>query len=363
MNSPAILEILLSLTLQVAVLYLATDWIERREQCDEAKDRLWRTFHILVLVLTALAWIAPHLRLLPARVLINSKYIESLFVWQKDIAAIVLCLWSVGVSVGIVSLILGVRRSLRIIQATLPVEPKLRQSLLSSYQHDLESNGEIELRTCDQSLSPYCWQLSRPIIVLPTLLLQAPLEIARPIVGHELSHLQSGHPLHLFLQRLVEILYWYHPTVWKASRRSALQREYLADSRAVRSHEDTIHYLKGLMLLSRCRSTSLELPAGLAFSDATSQIQERVQHLVNQDRAKPKPSHRVSPLVRLALAAALCMIAWLPVSVVASSRGIWSPWPQWSATALHELGVNVRDYEIDSHRLLPHHHEFPPNVN
>lgn len=356
MSGPAALEVWLSLTLQIVVLAAATLWIDRRMVGNGAGDHLWAAFHVVVLALTAIAWLGPHLRLIEPQLLVSSARVEQILMLEGDAAAIALGVWACGAAIGIVSLILGMWQSARLIRTARPLEVQVRQELLRNVHGDANT---VDVRASAQPVIPFCWQFSRPIIVLPEHLLKAPLDVVRPIVDHELSHLNAGHPLQMFLQRLVEIIYWYHPAVWMASRQAAVQREFFADSAAVQSREDAVHFLKGLLLISQCHSASGGLPAGLAFGGKASQIQMRVQRLTDQDWTRTKPCRCRFPWIRFAGATVLCLATWLPVNVIASTRGMWSPWPRWSASALHELGVQVRDYEIDAHRLLPHEHEGP----
>jgi beta-lactamase regulating signal transducer with metallopeptidase domain len=354
MSAPAALEVWLSLTLQIIVLAAATLWIERRMVREGAADHLWAAFHVLVLALTAMAWLGPHLRLIEPQLLVGSHRVQQILTLEANAAAAAIGLWACGATVGLASLSMGMWQSARLIRAARSVESQVRQQLLGSVHGDATN---VDLRASAQRVVPFCWQLSRPIIVLPQHLLTAPLEIVRPIVDHELSHLNAGHPLQMFLQRLVEIIFWYHPAVWMTSRRAAVQREFYADSAVVQSRDDAVHFLKGLLLISQCQSTSGVLPAGLAFGGRASQIQARVDRLVEQDWTEHKARRFQFPWVRLSSAALVCLATWLPVNVIASTRGIWSPWPRWSAAALHEMGLPVRDYEIDAHRLLPHEHQ------
>jgi hypothetical protein len=61
----------------------------------------------------------------------------------------------------------------------------------------------------------------------------------------------------------------------------------------------------------------------------------------------------------LALISVVCLTIWLPLNPHASRRANWSPWPEWSARALGASGIEVRDYEVDGHRLAPR--EQPPS--
>jgi beta-lactamase regulating signal transducer with metallopeptidase domain len=213
----------------------------------------------------------------------------------------------------------------------------------------------IDLRISGSACSPFCWQIGRPVVILPESLSGPDAPIADPemraVVQHELGHLRAGHPLHLFLQRVVECLHWYHPLVKRASQSAAAQREFAADQAAASNRQEAIVYLKALLKLCRVAATPRSLPAGLPLVGAPSLLQLRAARLARRDWSRPSPSGQAGFIAQFLLVSCLCTLAWLPVNVIASSRSLLSPWPRWSASALRELGWEVRDYEIDAHRF------------
>jgi hypothetical protein len=93
-----------------------------------------------------------------------------------------------------------------------------------------------------------------------------------------------------------------------------------------------LHFASGSTILSRrtqrlmwLAQKSHELPAGYSAFDSWSQV--------------------ALCAFGLALAA-----AWLPANVLASPRSNWSPWPAWTAAALHGAGITVRDHEVYDRR-------------
>ncbi|MEQ9071960.1 MAG: hypothetical protein RLO18_34810, partial [Gimesia chilikensis] len=101
----------------------------------------------------------------------------------------------------------------------------------------------------------------------------------------------------------------------------------------------------------------------LAFGRGQSMIASRARRLT-QIAQNHKTDHRISlsgglASVSLVLATLLTAFIWLPVDVLASPRANWSPWPTWSADALHDFGVSVHDFEtyngrMELHELLQH---------
>ena len=63
---------------------------------------------------------------------------------------------------------------------------------------------------------------------------------------------------------------------------------------------------------------------------------------------------KLPTIAMLALMSIACLTIWLPLNPHASRRASWSPWPAWSARVLNASGIEVRDYEVDGHRLDPH---------
>jgi beta-lactamase regulating signal transducer with metallopeptidase domain len=316
---------------------------------------VWKAFTLLVLALTALAWLGPHLRFVSPQLVLGNPRAGDAWSWQQPVYLGLVWLWGAGVILGLISLVLGIVASLGDLRATVPCGRSQLGTLPTSETEMLDGTAGVEFRTSITAPRPYCWQFSRPVIVLPCPLLQAPADILRPIVLHELAHLRANHPLHLFLQHVVEILFWYHPAIWQAARRANLQRELVADYHAVASREEAVHYLRGLLLMSKRNDSTHGLPVGLALLGSRSEIQERVKRLVERTWEQIQPARQWSQMSNQLLVAASCLLVWIPLDPASSSRSMWSPWPEWTAVALHAMGISVRDYEIDSHRLVQHH--------
>jgi beta-lactamase regulating signal transducer with metallopeptidase domain len=354
MSGPAALEIWLSVALQIALLAAAARWTERRTADVGAADRLWARFHAATLMLTLLAWSGPRLRLLGTRAALPAETARRILSWETDVATAVLAIWACGVAAGLFRLGLSMRGAVALIRQSTPLHDAWRARLLPPELQRESAWERLELRVSERASTPFCWQLSRPVLVLPAPLLDAcgasAEHVLRCLIRHEAAHLRAGHPLRLFLQRLVEVVHWYHPAAWAASRRAHAYREYFADHCAVRTREEAACYLQALGAICRAAARP-SLPAGLRFVEKTSLLRQRAERLAARDWSQTSRPSGVLPSFATAVAAALCACVWLPVDVAASSRGLWSPWPQWSAAALQEIGLRVRDYEIDVHRM------------
>jgi len=360
-TSSSFLETALSLTIQCTVVLLICLWLSRKCKSSESADQLWGICHVIVLMLVASGVFLPHIRLLhtgeddfllariAASTVVRTGSSMLRFLWMAGASVLAFrTIWSLITT----SLLIG-----RTKEFPLRSEPDVLRC--STETADRLRESRISILTSEDLITPFCWQLQYPVIVLPESLRQFPDDELDAVLRHELAHLEAQHPLRLFLQRLVEILFWFYPLVWITSREASLQRELSSDRRANHSAVQASAFLRGMARLAdSCVSRNSKLAAGLGFAGAgRSILQRRVDQLLSFDwsantRFKSSPA-RAALLIGILPVTALI---WVPVNDSATGRTIVSPWPQVSASVLREFGVAVRDYEVDNHRLMEHNH-------
>lgn len=350
------LELFASLAVQVSLLIGVAAWLARRQRDRSNTDRCWAALHISILVVTTAAFFLPHLRLATWADL-NP---ESTYPAGRTILQIVgtSCgwIWAVGAMTVFVVGAVGTIRATVILRKAI-ADNGLRDRLLNAVPDLAATSSPIDIRLSDACVGAFCWQIHRPMIAVPHAIADFPLAEQVAIVRHELAHLRCQHPLHLFLQRLVESIYWFHPLVWWASRQAAAAREIRCDRDAVSSREDAAVYLRSILRLVEAKVNGPALlPAGLGFLGNISLLGRRATLLAESFDKSEISSPRWKVLVTIGAAAAVCLCMWLPVNPRASRRADFSPWPDWTARSLDAIGVPVRDYEIDGHRLDGHEH-------
>jgi bla regulator protein blaR1 len=353
-----VLETLLSLTVQVILVIWMTALLARKTNARVAADSCWAIAHGGILALTAGAFLLPHLRLLTLNDLQPMAIDPRIHYACAVIGRICGWVWLIGAATVFFVCIGGMLRATALVRGA-AADTCLEQMLRGAVPGLAAFAKPPEIRVSAVDVSPFCWQFHRPIIVLPASLCDFPAAEQAAIVRHELAHLRLGHPLHLFLQRLVEAVFWFHPLVWWASRQAAAAREFRCDREAVGSRLEVANYLRSLLRLIESQvHVPDRLPAGVGFLGDKSLLSRRASMLAESLDRVARPLGTSRTCLALALIAALCAGIWLPVNPGASRRADWSPWPSWSARALDAAGVEVRDYEVDGHRLNPH--EYAP---
>lgn len=356
MNYPALFEIFASLFVQTALLIGVTSWLARRPLFAAKADVCWSTMHLCILLLAIAAFFLPHPRFFTWASFQPSQQPLSAATIVGLVGRFVTWAWLTGAILIIVACARGIFRATSIVRKAVvdPTICRLQDTMLPETAPRL---GELETRVIADNLSPFCWQFHHPVIVLPEIVRKFPEGEQAAILRHERTHIELQHPLHLFLQRLVEALFWFHPLVWWASQQAAAARELRCDRDSVRTKLEVVDYLRSLLRLveSKVKSPS-RLPAGVGFMGSSSLLSRRAQQLgslLEEKSMQPQP-RRAATII--ACCTVLFGVLWLPVNPDASRRSIWSPWPTWSAQALNSVGFVVRDYEVDGHRLaLPNH--------
>ena len=364
-------ELLVSLTVQTTLLLIVTQFLAKRESDVASEEDLFTVCHSVILVLCLCGCLLPHLRIIPQSVW-PSHVLQVTAESVNRVAVLLMVIWGCGAVVLTLSTVLACLRASLLVQSSRALTS--RETATVSFGNCGGVGADTPAVSVDRSsvlikvnslvLSPFCWQFHRPVIVLPETLLDFPPAELHAVIRHEMAHLKNRHPLRLFLQRIVEILFWFHPLVWKSSRRAAVVREMVSDQQAVTSREQAASLLRGLYRLVAVRSgATIDLPAGLAFASGGDSLSLRVSHLLRSVGERPDSGHsdrsdqlrlsrrRVRSVFRLFPAVIVAVALWLPVHPNATNRSHLSPWPLPSAIALTELGIAVRDYEVDAFRL------------
>lgn len=355
MSWSTLLETLVSLTVQVALLISIAAVVVGRRRDAADSDLPWAAVHGCILLFTTTAFLLPHLRPVTLADLPWGTGSPAALSRYQLLGRICLWLWLSGMVTVIMAVLGGIWR------ATWFVRQATRNEWLSDQVRVFATTSSWrgpapEVRVSSVSISPFCWQFHRPVIIVPDLLLDLPAAQQSAVIKHELAHLSLRHPMHLFLQRLVEAVYWFHPLVWWSSRQAAAAREFHCDRHAIQCRSEVADYLRSLLSLIEAQvPTASHLPAGLAFLGATMLLQRRAAALLAPSAGRMGPNRKLASGAAT-LALALSVFVWLPVNPQASRRTHWSPWPRWSASLLDATGITVRDYEVDGHRLPPHEH-------
>jgi bla regulator protein blaR1 len=166
----------------------------------------------------------------------------------------------------------------------------------------------------------------RPAILLPLDAQTWTAEDLHCAIVHELEHVRRGDWITQCLSRALCACYWFHPLVWTAWRRLALEAERACDDAVLRRAEPTA-YADQLVLLARRLSTGPQQPL-LAMANRAD-LATRVVAVLDSRRSRGRAG--VLP-VALVCAASIALLAIMsPLRIVAVARATEAGQPAPSA--------------------------------
>lgn len=158
-------------------------------------------------------------------------------------------LWAGGVAAMAILLARAVREARRLVLLAEPAGRTLAGSLVEAWRHRLAVRRPVRLLVTPEVSAPFTTGLWRPVIVLPRRLV-ARLDAAElsAVIGHEMAHVRGFDVAWRGVERLLLILFFFHPLVWMAVRRIDVARESCCDQRAATAGMiSTLDYGRGLI--------------------------------------------------------------------------------------------------------------------
>ena len=344
------LEAISSYALQVFLVVLIGFWLERRINDPSDRCFLWNSCFVVILLLGLCSLLLPRFRIVQPWSYLDPYERLTISAMQGVIGRLLLVIWGLGAAIATIKWVMRAIWLRRTLGRCRQMEPSRVRALVEGFARNVPSRQVPTIFISDENYGPCCWQLHRPTILLPAFILEGSAEDLRHVLAHELEHLRTNHPLHLFVQQLVEVFCWFHPAIGKAVSRASLAREFACDDAAVREGQTTAAYLRTLLRIAERQCNGGRFSQSVGFSYSKSEIVTRARRLANclgehNLNRSSRQMRKVSISLVLGLATLIVSQLWIPADAMSSARSKWSPWPTWSAKVGHLVGLQLRDYE------------------
>ncbi len=276
--------------------------------------------------------------------------------WDDSACRMLLAVWAAGVAVSLTRLASGWFSMARLLRST---EPSHDVRVPEIIRRVVNRPAAVDVREMVGLVGAICWQIRRAMIVVPADSHRLPDRELEMMIRHEWSHLERSDPGMLFVQRLVEIIFWFHPFVWWMTLQTSKYREFVSDDAVIAAGFEPNDYAQCLGRLAIWYYAPLPLaPVGLGMLWSQNLVLERVARLFRDRPAAANPSKSRRVAVGLAAAAVVLacgVIRWDWTTSDAHGEARWTAWPKWSANVLDVIGVEVRDFPLDAHHYDPRH--------
>lgn len=223
----------------------------------------------------------------------------------RRIIFVCLAAWGIG------SLLLGVRLLhgglylWKLRRNTRPLDESAFVGVIQRVRRTLSVSKLPPILHSEQISTPVVAGLVRPTVLLPASLPSAISENSlHDVLVHECAHVVRGDHWVGVLQRLVEVVYWPHPLIYRMNGQLARFREEVCDNHVLSGVEPADYAETLLELTLRCRNR-VDLFGSLGMFGLHWRLEDRVQGLLDTRRDR---RIRLGNGSRLGVAAGTCIV-------------------------------------------------------
>ncbi|MEK4197979.1 BlaR1 family beta-lactam sensor/signal transducer [Cytobacillus sp. FSL K6-0265] len=190
-------------------------------------------------------------------------------------------LWLLGVIV-LLSLLLSSFFALnRLKSQTQPVEDANIEALFLSCKKRLGIKRNIDVRYSTETHSPLIFGLFHSVVVIPK---NAQSWLTKKdyenVFLHELSHYKNKDLLINYAMIFFQVIYWFNPLIWIASKKMKGDREIACDEAVLQllhHHEAVVGY--GHTMINFAATMQKKLPITAEFTSGKRQMKERIERI------------------------------------------------------------------------------------
>ena len=255
-------------------------------------------------------------------------------------AGIVLAIWIFGLFVVALRLIAGLARLAWMSRQAIAQldESWLRcvKELCDSY----EISRQVRVLQCFNPVAmPLTWGFLRPVVLLPRSAEEWPVNRARVVLSHELSHVARHDWMLQIAAELVRGFYWFHPLAWMAAHNLRQESERACDDSVLNCGIEASEYARQLLDLARTlENPSRDWSTALAIA-RPSYLERRFMAMLNPSIDRRRLSPRAG---MLSVVAALCLL--LPLATLSLPGQNLSG--KFSGTIHDPSGTGVRNATV-----------------
>ncbi|WP_198000182.1 M56 family metallopeptidase [Gimesia alba] len=216
----------------------------------------------------------------PGTFLSNSPFSQ----WWSLFILAVLSIWLVGT-------LLAVSRFVRGYFLVFRLRPSLRSVSAETQQHVNELARQFDLRNTPQCFestyvpTPLIMGLCKPMVVLPAGIDECVNSMQlRAMLIHELAHIARRDQWIGLLQRVVTILFWWQPLLYRLNSQLSSVREVLCDNHVIQQQENRLEYARALVALASRIALPSRLPVTIGLLEQSDGLKTRVTRLLDNQQ-------------------------------------------------------------------------------
>jgi TonB family protein len=165
-----------------------------------------------------------------------------------------------------------------------------------------------DVRVSSTLMTPITWGVLRPVILLPSYVLDWPEERYAAVVRHEQAHIDRQDWLWQTFADCVTAVLWFHPLAWLAAARLRSEAEHSADDRVLAGGTGASTYAGQLLEIAR-RLQGYPPYAAVAMARRPQALETRITAILDPSRARKEAGIQARLTVMLTAACLLLFLA------------------------------------------------------
>ncbi|HEY3055855.1 MAG TPA: M56 family metallopeptidase [Thermoanaerobaculia bacterium] len=203
---------------------------------------------------------------------------------------------------------------------------------------------EVRLLRSNSVSVPVIWGLFKPVLLLPALSIEWPLERLRVVLLHELAHVKRLDGVTLLVTKAAVAIFWFHPLMWTLERVARSECERACDDLVLESGTKPSDYAEHLLSIAKA------LPQVDPFRSVTLAMSRRSQ-LEGRLLSILQPHVRRGNFSSTAVAAT-AVLAMLLLVPFASLRLVAAPQPSSSTVTVVADKGDIKPAVFDLQKIV-----------
>lgn len=192
--------------------------------------------------------------------------------------------WLLGVIVCLAPVVAGTVGLWRLERRTMLISSGPWFEMMKALRRELGINKTVFLLSSPDRSIPMTWGIRSARLLLPSEAMEWTPERLRVVLLHELAHVKRHDYLNAWVMQCACALYWFHPLVWFALRRSQAERERACDDIVISAGECASDYAEHLLeIASGLESKALAAYSAIAMA-RSSRLEERLHAILDETR-------------------------------------------------------------------------------
>ena len=218
-------------------------------------------------------------------------------------------LWLAGVAAALLSLVRSLFRVRRLVATGRRLENSSWNQAARRIARQLGLDTVPWLVVSDGVAAPMAGNVGQPIVFLPADADQWDADRRDVVLTHEMTHLARKDPLRILAARIACALYWFHPLMWLAARRSTADCEQACDESVLALGIRPSVYAR--VLLDFAPQANTPVPSVTLPIVRRHRLENRVMAILSNPGAAPRrtPSPRRTMLTALGSMALIASVA------------------------------------------------------